>query len=494
MAESLPVNQLPDIADEITDIRRAVDSLESKVIPWLTAVVLIASDVVSLILAGLFSVLLRFSVSTWMDVPELYLNLWPILSLFVLAYAANGLYSGVALNPANELRRITLSTSLVYLASGSVIFLFSVSDQYSRGLFLIAWILSLFLLPLVRGLIRHRFSRCSWWGHPVVIMGASQAGEMVLQVLTAHPEFGLKPVVILDDDPQYQGDLQSIPVIGGLRLGPAVAQRLPGAYGIIALHQLPRQQLLDIVERYAQSFHHLLVIPDLIGFSSLWAEAKDVGGILGLEVRQQLLNRRSMVVKRVLDLGGSIVGLLLISPLLLVIAIMVKIDSPGPLFFGQERFGLNGKRFIAYKFRSMYVDAEERLHQILATDPVARQEYTLFHKLRNDPRVTRVGRMLRKYSLDELPQLWNVLRGEMSLVGPRAYMPRELSEMNGKERVILQVLPGITGLWQVSGRNRLSFPARLDLDMYYVRNWSPWFDLHILARTVWVVLTGDGAH
>ncbi len=218
------------------------------------------------------------------------------------------------------------------------------------------------------------------------------------------------------------------------------------------------------------------------------------GEVLSLEVRQQLLNRRSMILKRLFDLGAAALGLVAILPLLLVLGLLVKLDSPGPLFFAQERLGLNGERFRAFKFRSMYVNAEERLQQILHADPAARQEYDLFHKLRHDPRVTPVGRILRKFSIDELPQLWNVLRGEMSLVGPRAYMPKELAKMNGTEQIILQVLPGITGLWQVSGRNRLSFPARLEIDIYYVRNWSAWLDLHILAKTVWVVLTGDGAH
>ena len=492
MAESLPMKQLPKLVPE-PSVHLPSPSAAT-VIPWLTIAVLISADLFSLILAGVLSIIVRFSLTAGMDVPELYLSLWPALGLFVLAYGAKGLYSGVALNPANELRRITQATGLVYLASGAVIFLFKVADQYSRGLFLIAWVLSLVLVPLIRGLVRYRFSRCAWWGHPVVIMGASEAGQMVLQLLKTHPEFGLKPVALLDDDPQRHGDLQSVPVLGGLHLGPNLAQRLPGAYGIIAMPQLPRNQLLEIVEQYAQSFHHLLVIPDLMGFSSLWVEAKDVGGILGLEVRQQLLNRRSMILKRMIDLGASAVGLVCISPLLLVICLLVRLDSPGPLFFAQERFGLNGERFKALKFRSMYVDAEERLQQILQSDPAARQEYELFHKLRNDPRVTPMGRILRKFSLDELPQLWNVLRGEMSLVGPRAYMPKELAKMNGAEQIILQVLPGITGLWQVSGRNRLSFPARLDLDIYYVRNWSPWLDAHILAKTVWVVLTGDGAH
>jgi Undecaprenyl-phosphate galactose phosphotransferase WbaP len=261
----------------------------------------------------------------------------------------------------------------------------------------------------------------------------------------------------------------------------------------LALPELANEEFQKILEQYTQNFRHLVVIPYLLGLSSLWVEARDMDGLLGLEVRQQLLIPQSRLLKRSVDLIGATLGLVMISPLLMLIVILVKLDSAGPLFFVQERLGYKGQLFKAYKFRSMYQDAEQRLQQILETDAERRQEYEKFHKLRQDPRVTWLGRLLRKLSLDELPQLWNVIRGEMSLVGPRAYMPQEQHEMEGKEHTILQVVPGITGLWQVSGRNHLSFQQRLDLDIYYVRNWSIWLDIHILARTIWVVLTGHGA-
>jgi Undecaprenyl-phosphate galactose phosphotransferase WbaP len=457
-------------------------------------IALVLGDSVSLVAAGSLSILIRLLLG-W-DSTSLfsYLSLWPVVGLSVLAYAAKGLYSGVALNPANELRKMALSTNLVYLTAGSIIFLFQVSQSYSRGFFVLAWVFSLVLVPLGRTLVRHWLSRYSWWGHPVVILGAGEVGQRILHLLLTHPEYGLKPVAVVDDTLPPQDTIQGVPVAKGLHLSPKIAEKLNGAYGILAMPELPRHELLAIVECYAHSFHHLLVVPDLIGFSSLWVEAKDVGGILGLEVRQQLLNPQSQLLKRLVDLIGASLAILLLSPVLVGVAIAVKCSSPGPLFFNQERLGLKGSLFKAFKFRSMYLDAEERLQEILSTDPVARQEYTLFHKLRHDPRVTPVGRIIRKFSLDELPQLWNVIRGEMSLVGPRAYMPREQTHMNGAEKTILQVLPGITGFWQVSGRNRLSFQQRLDLDVYYVKNWSLWFDIHILIRTVWVVLSGDGAH
>ncbi len=459
--------------------------------PGFTLAVLVCADLLALLLAEGLSVILRFP-HNWPAQLLLYSQLWPACALFIFAYAVKGLYSGVALNPANELRRITLATNLVFLVLGAVIFLLKVSDQYSRSFFLIAWLLSILFVPLFRSLVRLRFAPQPWWGHPVVILGGGWVGRRVIETLMTHPEIGLKPVALLDSDPASieSGD---IPLIASLDMAPQLAQQLRSPYAILALPEIPNEEFQTILEQYTHNFRQLVVIPHLLGFSSLWVEARDMDGLLGLEVRQQLLIPESRLLKRSVDLIGASLGLGLISPLLLLIALLVKLDSAGPLFFVQERLGHQGQLFKAYKFRSMYQDAEQRLHQILETDVERRREYEKFHKLRHDPRVTSVGRLLRKLSLDELPQLWNVIRGEMSLVGPRAYMPRERHEMEGKEHTILQVVPGITGLWQVSGRNHLSFQQRLDLDVYYVRNWSIWLDIHILARTIWVVLTGHGA-
>ena len=199
------------------------------------------------------------------------------------------------------------------------------------------------------------------------------------------------------------------------------------------------------------------------------------------------------VVKRLVDIIGSFAGILLLAPLFAAITLLSKLSAPGPVFFKQERMGKNGKLFKVYKFRTMHVDAEEKLKHILATDPVRRQEYEVFHKLRDDPRITPIGGVLRRYSLDEFPQLINVLLGEMSLVGPRAYLPRELPKMRGLEKDVLESAPGLTGLWQVSGRNQLSFDERVTIDVDYQKSSSLSLDYYILLKTIPVVLTGNGA-
>ena len=196
--------------------------------------------------------------------------------------------------------------------------------------------------------------------------------------------------------------------------------------------------------------------------------------------------------KRVLDVLAALTAAIVLSPLLLLIAVAVKLTSRGPIFYTQKRLGKDGEHFKAYKFRTMHGDGEARLKAILDADPALRAEYEIYHKLRKDPRVTRVGRILRKFSLDEFPQLLNVILGDMSLVGPRPYIERELTEMGGQEKIILRAPPGMTGMWQVSDRNATSFAQRVQIDVYYVRNWSPWLDIHILAKTFGVVIKGSG--
>ena len=251
-------------------------------------------------------------------------------------------------------------------------------------------------------------------------------------------------------------------------------------------------KLLQIVERVGGKFSHLLVIPDLFGFATLGVPAKNLGGILGVEVRQQLLLPGPRLAKRVMDAALTSMGVLFVLPFLALIALLIKLDSKGPIFYTQKRLGKDGEFFKAYKFRTMHGDGEARLKAILDGDPQLRAEYEIYHKLRKDPRVTRIGRVLRKFSLDEFPQLLNVIIGDMSLVGPRPYIERELTEMGGQEKIILRAPPGMTGMWQVSDRNATSFAQRVQIDVYYVRNWSPWLDIHILAKTFGVVIKGSG--
>jgi Undecaprenyl-phosphate galactose phosphotransferase WbaP len=263
---------------------------------------------------------------------------------------------------------------------------------------------------------------------------------------------------------------------------------------IFAIPQTRRKHLAEFVNLASLSFTHVVIIPNLDGIANSAVVARDLGGIFGLEMKYNLLNPWAQRLKRTLDIVATIIGGCFVLPLILMLSILVWAESRGPIFYSDLRIGRDGKLFPCVKFRTMVLDAETLLQQMLAEDEEMRKEYLNYHKLRNDPRVTRVGRFLRKTSLDELPQLWNVLRGEMSLVGPRPYLPRESDDIGTTQSEILRVTPGITGPWQVSGRNHTSFFERVRMDASYVRDWSVWLDIVLLARTVGCLLSRRDAY
>lgn len=460
---------------------------------WPTLAVMMAVDLVALCSAVMLSVYLRLFLDGQFH-PSLYWQLWPVLALFVLGYATVGLYPGVAISPVDEMRWVSITTTLIYLVLGSVIFLRREGEIYSRSVFLTAWVMSMLFVLVGRVSARHLFARYAWWGYPVMVMGAGKTGEMVVRTLLRRPSIGLKPIVILDDDPEKQGTMHGVPVMGGLELAPEIAQSRHIPYAIVAMPGVKRDRLLELLERYGQTFAHLLIIPDLFGFSSLWVAARDMGGVLGLEVRQQLLLPGPRLAKFLIDLIATLIGGMIILPLILLIAILIRLDSAGPIFYRQVRLGRDGLPFKAWKFRTMVQNADEVLKDYFITHPDLKEAWDTYHKLKVDPRVTRVGRFLRRTSLDELPQLWNILRGEMSLVGPRPIIDEEIPRYGDKYLLYTKVTPGLTGLWQVSGRNNITYEERVNLDAYYVRNWSIWLDLYILLRTIWVVISAEGAY
>lgn len=474
-----------------TSLKRAIARVSTR--PWLTLITLIAIDLLCLGLAGVASVWVRLIFGGQFH-PSLYWRLWPIAGIFILAYALASLYPGIAMSPVDELRRLTLTTTLLYLLLGSSIFLFREVALYSRAAFLMAWLFSIVFVIIGRYGIRSLCARQPWWGYPVVVMGAGATGEMVIRTLQRQPSLGLKPIAVLDDDPGKHGSLAGVPVVGNLALAPVLARELKIPYAIVAMPGVARHQLMQLLERYGRTFPHLMIIPDLFGMASLWVVAKDLGGVLGLETRQQLFLPRPRLLKATLDKGLVLLIGLLALPLIAVISLLIACDSPGPIFYRQTRIGQGGKLFQAWKFRSMVLNADLALEQYLQDHPELRALWEKDHKLKADPRITRVGHFLRQTSLDELPQMWNVLRGEMSMVGPRPIVHQEVWRYGDKFELYLQVLPGLTGLWQVSGRNNVTYEERVNFDTYYVRNWSMWLDIYILIRTIRVVLAGDGAY
>jgi undecaprenyl-phosphate galactose phosphotransferase len=233
----------------------------------------------------------------------------------------------------------------------------------------------------------------------------------------------------------------------------------------------------------------------MFGLATVGVETEDLDGLLLLHMRWNLAKPWNLALKRTFDLGVATAIILVLSPLLAAAAFAIRLDSAGPILFRQRRLGRGWRTFRCMKFRSMYRDNAARLREYLASNPDARAEWEHFAKLKSfDPRVTRAGRILRRFSVDELPQLLNVLKGEMSLVGPRPNLPRETQRMGDFAETILKAPPGISGLWQVSGRNELPFEQRLRLDEYYVRNWSLWMDVIVLVKTIGAVMRRQGAY
>jgi undecaprenyl-phosphate galactose phosphotransferase len=211
-------------------------------------------------------------------------------------------------------------------------------------------------------------------------------------------------------------------------------------------------------------------------------------------VKNNLLDPWPQVLKRLIDILGASLGLLFLTPLLGLIAICIKIDSPGRVFYRQMRLGRNGQTFKLLKFRTMHIGAAQILEDALARDPALKMEWDSYQKLKNDPRITGLGKFLRKFSLDELPQLWNIAKGDMSLVGPRPMLPDQREMYGDAFENYVQVTPGMTGLWQVSGRNQTTFARRAELDDEYIQRWSMWLDIYILFKTIKVVFWQNGAY
>ena len=426
------------------------------------------------------------------------MSIVPITLVWVGLRATQGLYPGYGMNQPEELRRQTIAL-LATLAFAAVFALaFHVGDILSRLMIGIVFLGLLLLSPLVRHWTKGWLMRNGVWGKPVVIIGPGGAGARVEELLTREWKLGYQPVAVLNH--QREGRLTEVKDRGegmprGDVLDEAVAltrnHRVDTLF--LALPHLPREYLTNLANLASVHFHNVVIIPDLVGVHNSMVVGRDFAGTLGMEIRHSLLNPSVQRAKRALDLIATVCGGLLILPIFLLLSGLVWIELRGPIFYRDTRMGRGGKPFACLKFRTMVPEAEAVLQRILKEDQQAREEYRKYHKLRNDPRVTRVGRVLRRTSLDELPQLWNVLRGDMSLVGPRPYLPRESDEIGQTQGELLRVYPGITGPWQVSGRSNTSFEYRVNMDAYYVRNWSIWLDLVLLVRTAKALVVDRGA-
>lgn len=325
----------------------------------------------------------------------------------------------------------------------------------------------------------------------VVVVGAGEVGRAVMRNIMAQPEAGLRVVGFLDDHPEKQEQAigRFAPLGGTDALGDVLATS-DAHRVIIALPWQCREKIMDLVAVCETANVEASIVPDLFQMSLNRVDVNSLLGIPLIAVREPIIRGWPYRIKRAMDVALSALGLVVLAPLLALIAVAIRLDSPGPVLFRQRRVGRDGTLFTCFKFRSMVEGAESRHEEL---KPLSETTGPIF-KIRDDPRLTRTGRLLRRLSLDELPQLWNVLVGDMSLVGPRPPMPSEVDQYQDWHRRRLDVAPGLTGLWQVSGRSHLTFDEMVMLDLFYAENWSLGLDLRILLRTIPTVLLGTGAY
>jgi Undecaprenyl-phosphate galactose phosphotransferase WbaP len=409
-----------------------------------------------------------------------------------LAYYWAGLYPAYGMGGVQRLRKRVYTTLLVFTVLLTWNYIYQ-NGEWSRGVLLCTMVFALAIPPALESLARKLLTRAGLSGVPVVVLGAGETGEAVVRRLNKDSDLGLVPIAVLDDDPIRWGtSIDNIPVAGPL--SEAGSFQDCARVVVIAMPEIDRDRLVGLVE--GLSFPKVIVIPDLPGLQTLWTISRDLGGILGLELRKNLLIAKNRLLKRILDYVIAVPLFVLSVPILACFAIWIKIVSPGPAFFRQEREGADGRRIRVWKLRTMYPDSEFILTDYLARRPDQKAAWFKYYKLKNDPRVLPgVGTFLRRTSLDEVPQLLNVLLGQMSLVGPRPFPQYHLACFSRSFRKLRgSVTPGLTGLWQVSERSDGDISVQETLDTYYIRNWSLWLDIYILLRTIQTVVLPRGAY
>jgi len=367
---------------------------------------------------------------------------------------------------------------------------------FARGWLLIAWFFAFSLVSLGRFVLRRVIYRLRAQGYflsTAVIVGANDEGLSLANQLLRWKTSGLHILGFVDKKLPIGSTVQNdLPCLGNVDHLDAIVKQYGVEEIILATSAISsRDGMLDIFKRYGVTGNvNVRMSSGLYEIITTGLSVKDFAYVPLVEVNPVRLTGLDSVLKVLLDYTLTTIGLILISPVLLAVALAIKLDSPGPVIHRRRVMGMNGSQFDAFKFRTMVVDGDA----ILAEHPELQQALERDHKIKDDPRITRVGMFLRKYSLDEFPQLLNILRGEMSLVGPRMISPAEINKYNKWDINLLTVRPGLTGLWQVSGRSDVSYEERVRMDMYYIRNWSIWLDLQLLFQTFPAVIKGRGAY
>jgi Undecaprenyl-phosphate galactose phosphotransferase WbaP len=431
-----------------------------------------------------------------------FITYWVYLPAFLMVFYVAKLYPGIMLQPADEVHRCTVCSFFCF--AGIALSIVVETDERVATIvgFLLAIPIVAFLIPLFREFARKIFSRFLWWGVPTVIYCKTENQKLILDRLVDHPEYGYRPVLIFNTDGASCGtqlsDYRGIPIRAPSDELHAIIKKLRIKTAVILENEDDIVKTTTLGDEINSIYRYTILIPSTQNTMSVSLSVRDLGGIIGFVSTNNLRKRTNLFIKRFIDIALIMIASPLIISLSLLIILGIKLTSPGPLFYGHARYGKNRKLFKAWKFRTMVVDADKKLKELLESDPAIREEWERETKLKNDPRVTGFGKFLRRTSLDELPQFWNIFIGEMSLVGPRPIPQSDMwkYEDTAKEitKYVLSITPGLSGMWQISGRSNTSYEERIVLDSYYMHNWSVWLDLWIIVKTIGVVCYGKGAY
>ncbi len=495
MADTLRENLIIEAGIELTAARPRRGYVRNPILryyarPWMGTVLLLA-DMLGLGTA----ILLAMQVGrVGFPLGSYYQEIFLLLA-FTLAilFQRRGLYPAIGTHYVHELRDLVSGTSFAFLIIIGVTFVLKTSSIYSRLTILGVWALCLGLIPAARYLARRLLIGCHWWGEPVAIIGQPRNGLDLSEYFMHNLQLGLRPVVVFRGEYESEGEPGQGPALTLPRLH-EIARERSIKTALVVINDLNNLDLF--VERYRAVFERVIFIKGSNGSYSLNSlKSLDLSGVLGLQVMNNLLSFWAQLFKRLEDVVGSVIGLAFLAPFFAFVAVLIKLTGGGgSVYYRQKVVGRDGRTFEMLKFRTMYPNAARLLEEIFERDPEARREWDTYQKIRNDPRITPAGKVLRKFSFDELPQLWNVLHGEMSLVGPRPMMLAQREPYGEAFKDYIQVSPGMTGLWQVSGRNETTFARRAELDREYIQRWSAWLDVFILLKTAKIVFWHRGAY
>ncbi|WP_370832228.1 undecaprenyl-phosphate galactose phosphotransferase WbaP [Phascolarctobacterium faecium] len=465
---------------------------------YFLSALLFVIDYLSIVLAEQSAFVLRkWIVSDGGTLHISWLNFWVVFPLLYLLFLNIEQLYNRRMQFWQVIEKIFQASLYAVVAIVIVLYIGQIAASTSRMFIFLLWLFSFIYLTVFRYLTKKFLEKVQLLRIPVLIIGAGKTAELLVKgIINDAGGMGYKIIGLLEDNCVRNGILKRFPVLGKFADVEAVILKTGVQHVFIAAPGLEQEKLTRLIYKVQPLVKNIGIIPNLVGIPMGGIEVESLFNekLMLLRLKNNLARSWNRYLKTIFDFALTLVGTVAISPILIFIAIWIYIDSPGPVIFKHTRIGKNGKKFFCYKFRSMCIDAKEKLAELLENDPVAKAEWKRDFKLKNDPRITKSGAFLRRTSLDELPQIFNVLKGEMSLVGPRPVIEEELERYGEYVNDYLMVKPGITGMWQINGRNDTSYAERVCMDSWYVRNWSIWIDNLILWRTLKSVIRCKGAY